>query len=152
VKRSFLLVAAAVAVGLAAWWLVRVERPVTEPPREPVSARLEQTRVIVRHQGTRQVEIEAGRVDVSAGRGAATFTGRPRVVLYAGDRPVLTATGERITYDRATQAVRAEGGLRLTTPDGALLVARAATWDAQLQVLELAGDVEVTFPFREGPR
>jgi hypothetical protein len=150
--RQAILLMAIVAAGLSVWWLVRLERPVPGPPREPVSARLVQARVIVRHQGTRQAEIDAGQVDISVGRGAATFTGRPRIVLYAGDRPVLTATGERITYDRVTQAVRAEGGLRLTTPEGAVLVARAATWDAHSQVLELAGEVDVTFPFKAGSR
>ncbi|OFX29609.1 MAG: hypothetical protein A2Z07_09760 [Armatimonadetes bacterium RBG_16_67_12] len=113
--------------------------------------RVLEAKLVVRHQGVRQAEIEADRVEVSADRRTTTFTGRSRMVLFAGDLPVLAATGERITYDRSTQGVRAEGGLRLTTPDGATLVARTATWDAQSQVIVLAGDVQVTFPLRRLP-
>ncbi|MDR7420603.1 MAG: hypothetical protein QN178_17020 [Armatimonadota bacterium] len=141
----------ALAVGvaaLAAWSLMQAERPVAEPVREPVSARLLDARLVVRHQGIRYAEITAQRVEVSADRRATTFTGRPRIVLYAGDRRVLVATGARMVYDRPTQAVRAEGGLRLTTPEGASLAARTAIWDPQSQVIELAGDVDVTFPYR----
>lgn len=150
--RRLLVVAAILGVvGGAAWWFVRAEGPVTEPPREPVSLRVLDARLVVRRLGVRQAEIEAERVEVSADRRTTTFTGRPRMTLFVGDRPVLTAAGERIMYDRSTQAVRAEGGLRLTTPDGAALVARTAAWNAESQVVELAGDVEVTFPIRRLP-
>lgn len=150
-RRVLATSAALGAVAFAAWWLVLAERPAVEPPREPVSVRVLEAKLVVRHQGVRQAEIEADRVEVSADRRTATFTGRSTMVLYAGDLPVLTATGERIVHDRSTQGVRAEGGLRLTTPDGVTLVARTATWDAQSQVVELAGDVHVTFPLRRLP-
>jgi hypothetical protein len=139
------------AMAFAAWWLLLTERPVADPPREPVSVRVLETKLVLRRQGVRQAEIEADRVEVSADRRTTTFIGRSRMVLYFGDQPALVATGGRIVYDRSTEDVRVVGGFHLATPEGVALVARTATWDARTQVIELVGDVEATFPLRRLP-
>jgi lipopolysaccharide transport protein LptA len=137
---------AAVVLGLAAataltWWLARVELIVPERPPDPVSVRVRQATIVVRHRGTRQAEIAADRVDVSADRRLTTFEGKTRAVFYEGGAPAVTATGGRIVLDRVTQSVRVDGGLRLTTPGGETLTARNASWNQESRVIELSGDV-----------
>ncbi len=158
-RRALVAVAGAAVVLLAiaaAAWLAaapepgdpdRAERAVT-PPATGIS----KAGIVVRHRGRKQAEIAAERVEVSADGRTTAFSGLPKVVVFEGDAPGLTVTGGRIVFDRRTQDVRVEGGLRITTVRGETLTARAASWDHEKQVMDLTGPVEVTFPLRRRTR
>ncbi len=136
------------AVGAAAWVIVMPDRGTPDRPPEPVAVRVTQATIILRNHGLMQAEIAADRVELSADRETTTFTGQPRAVIYVGGIRRMTATGGRIVLHRQTQTVRVEGGLRIVTEQGETISARSALWDQESQVVDLSGDVEVTFPFR----
>lgn len=132
---------ALLAAAAGAWWIVRADHPDAERAPDPMSMRVSQATIVLRHRGVKQAEIAADRVEVSADRRTTTFVGGARTVFFNGTAPAVTATGGRIVLDRATQSVRVEGGLRITTARGETLTAQAASWDRESGVIELVGYV-----------
>ncbi len=139
------------AAAAGVWWIAHTDQLDAERPPEPVALRVTDATIVLRHQGAKQAEITADRVEVSADRQVTTFTGRTRAVFFEGDAPSLTLTGGRIIYDRTRQAVRVEGGLSITTARGETLRAQAGTWDQESEAVELFGEVEAVFPLVRQP-
>jgi lipopolysaccharide export system protein LptC len=135
-------------IAAAAWEMAAPERGGPEGRPEPVAVRVSEATIVLRDRGAKQAEIAADRVELSADRQTTTFTGQPRAVIYIGGVRAMTATGGRIVLQRQGQAVKVEGGLRIVTEHGETLSARTATWDQESQVVDLIGDVQVTFPIR----
>lgn len=142
---------ALLAAAAGAWWIVRADRPDAERAPEPMSMRVSQATIVLRHRGVKQAEIAADRVEVSADRRTTTFVGGARTVFFNGTAPAVTATGGRVVLDRAAQSVRVEGGLRITTARGETLTAQAASWDRESGVIELVGHVTGAAPPPPGP-
>jgi hypothetical protein len=148
-RASAILVVAGLLGGAAALWFAGTPEPGTlSPAVKPPATAVTKAGIVLRHRGRKQAAIEAERVEVSADGRTTLFLGQPRVVVYEGEVPSLTVTGMRIRFDRATQDVRVEGGLRVTTVRGETLTARAASWDPRQQVMDLSGPVEATFPLK----
>lgn len=141
--------AVALLGGAAAVWLVTSPEP-AEPEQKVAlpSTGISQAGIVLRQRGRKHAEIAAERVEVSADGRTTVFSGQPKVVVFEEDAPRLTVTGNRIVYDRATQDVKVEGGLRVTTSQGETLTAPSASWDHRRQIMDLTGPVEVTFPLR----
>ncbi len=144
---------AGVAVALlgaaaAAWLAASSEAPAPEPRVALPSTAISKAGIVLRQRGRKQAEIAADRVEMLSDGRTTVFSGRPRVVVFQDDAPRLTVTGDRIVYDRATQDVKLEGGLRVVTSQGETLTAPSASWDQRKQIMELTGPVEVTFPLR----
>jgi hypothetical protein len=137
-----------IVIAAAAWEMAAPDRSVPDRRPERVAVRVSEASIVLRNGGAKQAEIAADRVELSADRQTTTLTGRPRAVIYIGGAPAMTATGGRIVVLRQGQTVRVEGGLRIVTDKGETLSARAATWDQASQVVDLTGDVEITFPIR----
>jgi len=134
-----------------AWLAVSPEPGGAERPVSPPAIGLSRAGIVLRHRGRKQAEIAAERVEVSADGQTAIFTGLPRAIVFVDDAR-LTATGGRIVFNRTTQDVRVEGGLRITTEQRETLTARSASWDHARQLVDLTGGVEVTFPLRRRGR
>ncbi|MBI3998863.1 MAG: LPS export ABC transporter periplasmic protein LptC [Armatimonadetes bacterium] len=143
----------AAAAGVAVAWLL-AESPLqgeeVTPARPPVA--ISKATIVLRSRGGKLAEITAERVELSPDGQTTTFSGIPRAVVYMDETPVLTATGGRIVVERQSQDVRLDGGLRITTARGEVLVAQSASWHQQAQVLDLEGGVEITFPVQGRPR
>ncbi len=138
--------------GAAVVWLAASPEPGgAEREASPPAIGLSRAGIVLRHRGRKQAEIAAERVEVSADGQTAIFTGLPRAIVFVDDAR-LTATGGRIVFNRTTQDVRVEGGLRITTAQGETLTARSASWDQARQLVDLTGGVEVTFPLRRRGR
>ena len=142
------LAVALVGVTAAVWLAASTETPEPEPRVALPSTGISKAGIVLRQRGRKQAEIASERVEVSPDGRTTVFSGRPRVVVFEEDAPRFTVTGNRIVYDRTTQDVRVEGGLRVTTSQGETLTAPSASWDQRTQVMDLAGPVEVTFPLR----
>lgn len=147
-RRLTVLVVALAGVAVAAWLAVSTEAPEPEPRAALPSTGISKAGIVLRQRGRKQAEIAAERVEMLSDGRTTVFSGRPRVVIFQEDMSRLTVTGNRIVYDRTTQDVKVEGGLRVTTSQGETLTAPSASWDQRTQVMDLAGPVEVTFPLR----
>ncbi|MDR7534320.1 MAG: LptA/OstA family protein [Armatimonadota bacterium] len=139
--------AAGIAAAAAGAWLVvpaELDRPLRPdagagPHRTP-GAVLAGAEVVVREAGRLRARIAADRAEWTPDGRTATLSGRPRITIaveaHGGPR-VLQVEAARVTVDPQTQAMRLTGGLRVTAQAAGVLVARAAVWDAQAQVLDL---------------
>ncbi|MGQ0548478.1 MAG: LPS export ABC transporter periplasmic protein LptC [Armatimonadota bacterium] len=149
-RRRLAAVLGVALLGVAgAVWLTASSEPAEPEPKVALpSTGISHASIVLRQRGRKQAEIAAERVEVSPDGRTTVFSGRPKVVVFEEDAARLTMTGNRIVYDRATQDVKVEGSLRVTTSEGETLNAPSASWDHRKQIMDLTGPVEVTFPLR----
>ncbi len=146
--RRGLAIAALLAAGVISVWLAGQQPHADLPGDAPTAPAVgvSGASIVLRHRGEKQAEVTADRVEIDAGKSVATLTGRPKVVFHIGGTPALTATAGKILFDRGSQAVRVEGGLKISTTRGATIEAGSGAWDPGSQAVDLAGGVTVTAP------
>lgn len=124
-------------------WAARSDR--AEPPiPQSVPVRLEahQTRVVVRHQGRPQVDLQARQVEVSPDLTRATLEEVRRAVVYREGQEFLYVRARRIVLNRQTQNFVATGGVEVTSPKGDWLRAPELVYVNDRAVLSFPKGVE----------
>lgn len=173
-----IFVAALVGVS-GLFWIARRE-PGPSPDRQapaPHAIEGRAAKIVLRHQGEKQVEVTAGRVEVSRDLYQARFQDAMSAIVY--DRGEISARirADELVLDRQTNDFVVKGRIELTSAAGDRLVASEARWlhnkqrllftsgvwlrvgeseigaaqltvDAGLRVFELSGDVDITFPLK----
>lgn len=147
------LVAAALAAGAYLGWSVawsrRAPAPVAVVPTPaatpaPPGVAIRGAALVLRHQGKRQVEVRADRVEVSADARLARFRGIRQATLYRDGAPALHLRAREIVLDRATDDFTVLGDLEITTPQGDRMRAPEARWSAARRTLTFPRGVDVT--------
>ncbi|MCS7236189.1 MAG: hypothetical protein RMM30_09475 [Armatimonadota bacterium] len=131
-------------VGAGYLWAARAAR--TEPPgpepSAPVRLEAEETRLVVRHQGTPQVDLQARRVEVSPDLMSATLEDVRRAVVFREGQEFLYVKAGRIRLNRQTQNFVATGGVEVTSPKGDWLRAPELVYHNDRAVLSFPRGVE----------
>lgn len=135
------------ALGLAAagyLWAAhgaRTEAPASQPS-PPVRLEARQARVVVRHEGKPQVDLEAQRVEVSPDLMSATLEDVRRAVVFREGQEFLYVRARRIVLNRQTQNFVATGGVEVTSPKGDWLRAPELVYHNDRAVLSFPKGVE----------
>ena len=133
---------AGLLVGRQVWYR-RPVPPLPQVVRPPIAADARGATLVLRHQGQKQAEVYAGRVEVSRDLRFTTFKGGPRATLYDRERVALRVSADEIVLDRQSNDLRARGHLILTSPEGFRLTAPEVMWVAARQQLIFPSGVEV---------
>ncbi len=142
---------AALVVGLALGWsLRRPPQPATPRPAQLPAIGLHQATIVLRHQGARQAEVHADRVEVSRDLRYATFSGTPTAIVFSDGRDAFRVRGSSIVLDRQTSNVLVQGPVEVTSARGERLTAGTVRWlnaarqlVFQDRVMMTAGDQEL---------
>jgi len=155
-----------------------VPRPASTP--SPASVAIREAALVLRHQGKKQAEVWAEQVEVSADARFTRFRGISQATLYRDGTPALRLRAREIVLDRRTEDLTALGDIEIVSAQGDRMLASEARWsaaqrtltfprgveitigrhrvradrlvvDLALDVLELEGDVDVTFTVDEPP-
>lgn len=144
--RRWGLLAAATAGLLAAGYLWAVQSSRADgtvaPPAPPVRLEARETRVVVRHEGKPQVDLQAERVEVSPDLMSATLEDVRRAVVFREGREFLYVRAQRIVLNRQTQNFLATGGVEVTSPKGDWLRAPELVYHNDRAVLSFPKGVE----------
>jgi LPS export ABC transporter protein LptC len=127
---------AAVLFAIAVGWSMRAP-PQTgaQQPPQFVAIGLHQASIIVRHQGERQAEVRAERVEVSRDLRYVTFSGIPTITVFSQERGAFYVRGSRIVLDRQTGDVAVQGPVEVASTQGERLMAGTARWNSAAQQL-----------------
>lgn len=140
------LVWAVAGLGLLATgylWAARSDRAEAPAPQSvPVRLGAHQTRVVVRHQGKPQVDLQARQVAVSPDLTRATLEDVRRAVVYREGQEFLYVRARRIVLNRQTQNFVATGGVEVTSPKGDWLRAPELVYVNDRAVLSFPKGVE----------
>lgn len=143
--RRVILVAAMVAVGALAVWLVRHYHSPSErrgahtPPR--LRLRLEEIEVRGRRGGEKDWDLRAESIEVPR-RGGPTILKRVHeAVLYRGGEPYLTLEAGEIRLDEGTRALSIRDGLAARMGERVRFSAPRADWDPKQRTLTCTGPV-----------
>lgn len=98
---------------------------------------------MLRHQGEKQAEVTAERVEVSADARFAHFRGVSRATLYREGAPVLHLRAREIVLDRRTQDLTVRGDIEILSAQGDRMLAPEARWSAARHTLTFPRGVEV---------
>jgi len=107
------------AVGFV--WALRLEpgpRPPQPTPQVPVQLQAEETRLVIRHKGSAQVDLRARRVEVTPDQQRATLQDVQRATVFREGREFLRVRADRIVLNRKTNNFMATGGVEVTSTDG----------------------------------
>ncbi len=140
---SWALVMVALA-GAGYLWAVRsarTDQPAAVPPA-PVRLEAQQTRLVVRHEGRPQVDLQAQRVEVSPDLMSATLEDVRRAVVFREGQEFLYVRARRIVLNRQTQNFVATGGVEVTSPKGDWLKAPELVYHNDRAVLSFPRGVE----------
>lgn len=138
---ALLLVALAGAGYLWAARSARTDQPVAFPSA-PVRLEAQQTRLVVRHEGRPQVDLQAQRVEVSPDLMSATLEDVRRAVVFREGQEFLYVRARRIVLNRSTQNFVATGGVEVTSPKGDWLKAPELVYHNDRAVLSFPKGVE----------
>ena len=150
--RRSLLAAVLVAAGVTIALGILTRREDVVPPAPaviapaPATIDLHGTTLVLRHQGQKQAEVRAGRVEVSGDLRYAAFQDIARAILYDRGKPALSVRANEIVLDRQTSDLRARGGLVLTAPHGYRLTAPEGVWVAARRQLIFSAGMTIRGP------
>jgi lipopolysaccharide export system protein LptC len=122
----------AIAVG---WSLRPLQQPGAQQPTQFLALGLHRASIVVRHQGERQAEVRAERVEVSRDLRYATFSGIPTITVFFQEREAFYVRGSRIVLDRQTGDVAVQGPVEVASMQGERLMAGTARWTSAEQQL-----------------
>lgn len=145
VRRWGLLPLAGLALlGAGYLWAAGVAREQAPQPQAPLPVRLEaqQTRLVVRHEGKPQVDLQAQRVEVSPDLLTATLEDVRRAVVFRDGQEFLYVRARRVVLNRSTQNFVATGGVEVTSPRGDWLRAPELVYQNDRAVLSFPKGVE----------
>jgi len=131
-------------VGAGYLWAARSART-DQPaavPSAPVRLEARQTRLMVRHEGRPQVDLQALRVEVSPDLMRATLEDVRRAVVFREGQEFLYVRAQRIVLNRQTQNFVATGGVEVTSPKGDWLKAPELVYHNDRAVLSFPKGVE----------
>jgi LPS export ABC transporter protein LptC len=127
---------AALLFGLAVGWSLRhPPQPAAQQPTQFAAIGLHQASIVVRHQGEKQAEVRAERVEVSRDFRYATFSGIPTITVFSEGHEAFHVSGGRIVLDRQTDDVVVQGPVEVTSMRGERLMAGTARWTNATQQL-----------------
>jgi hypothetical protein len=112
------------------------------PPAPPVRLEASRARVVVRHEGKPQVDLQARRVEVSPDLMNATLEDVRRAVVFREGQEFLYVRAQRIVLNRQTQNFVATGGVEVTSPKGDWLKAPELVYHNDRAVLSFPKGVE----------
>lgn len=141
-SRSLFLLLVLVLAGRGILWLTRSSFIRVGSSEAQIPAiNLREARIVLRHEGERQAEIMAERVEVSRDLRYAKFLGRPTAIVFEHDHEALRLQAREIVFDRRTNDLTVAGPIEVTSPHGDRLNADSARWEAadQRLVLENSG-------------
>ncbi len=138
---ALVMVALAGAGYLWAVRSARTDQPAAVPPA-PVRLEAQQTRLVVRHEGRPQVDLQAQRVEVSPDLMSATLEDVRRAVVFREGQEFLYVRARRIVLNRQTQNFVATGGVEVTSPKGDWLKAPELVYHNDRAVLSFPRGVE----------
>ncbi|MDR7400110.1 MAG: hypothetical protein QN144_12485 [Armatimonadota bacterium] len=131
-------------VGAGYLWAAgsaRTDQPAAVPSA-PVRLEARQTRLVVRHEGRPQVELQAQRVEVSPDLMRATLEDVRRAVVFREGQEFLYVRARRIVLNRSTQNFVATGGVEVTSPKGDWLKAPELVYHNDRAVLSFPKGAE----------
>lgn len=141
---AFVVVAAVLLVAAAlAWRAGGAPDPAVRAPAPRVSIALKEASIVLRQRGTRQAELRARRVSVSADLRTATFSEITQATVYDQAGNALHVRAAQIVLDRPTSDMRIRGPLVITSPRGIRLTAPEARWHHARQELIFPRGVQV---------
>jgi LPS export ABC transporter protein LptC len=136
---------AALLFALAVGWSLRhPPQPDAQELTQFAAIGLHQASIVVRHEGERQAEVRAERVEVSRDLRYATFSGIPTITMFSQDREAFRVRGSRIVLDRQTGDVVVQGPVEVASMRGERLMAGAASWTNAAQQLVFEQHVTMT--------
>jgi LPS export ABC transporter protein LptC len=129
------VVIAALLFAIGVGWSLRAPlQQGAQLPQLPALS-LHQASIVVRHQGERQAEVRAERVEVSRDLRYATFSGIPTITVFSQEHEAFYVRGSRIVLDRQTGDVAVQGPVEVASTQGERLVAGTARWTSAAEQL-----------------
>ncbi|GBD29367.1 hypothetical protein HRbin32_00455 [bacterium HR32] len=143
-RRAGGALALAALAGAGYLWAARSARTdqSVAVPSAPVRLEARQTRLVVRHEGRPQVDLQAQRVEVSPDLMSATLEDVRRAVVFREGQEFLYVRARRIVLNRQTQNFVATGGVEVTSPKGDWLRAPELVYHNDRAVLSFPKGVE----------
>lgn len=141
--RPVLVLFGLLGVGFVwALWLEPGPKSPAPTPQVPVQLRAEETRLVIRHKGSPQVDLRARRVEVTPDQQRATLQDVQRATVFREGREFLRVRADRIVLNRKTNNFMASGGVEVTSPEGDWLRAPSLVYRNEEAVLVFPEGVE----------
>lgn len=129
------------------WRSAPAPAPVSSPPE--VSVGLREGSIVLRHKGTKQAEIRAAQVLVSADLRSARFIDITRAILFDQGVEALRVTAREIRMNRVTNDLQIRGPVVLTSSRGYRLTAPEAQWFQERQQVVFPRGAQVHYGGQE---